>query len=666
MSSIPGLREKIPSPPQLKTSLQRKVLSRLERFFRKDELLHRIDAVLYPMPNKEIILASYKHGGSEIALRGIDNKYELFVNEDKVYETDELNLAISRFYQKMAEIVSNLNDDLDIAFIIFGEKIKSINSHQLIPTLRRIGNLDGAESLIKMSAEEVGDLFVNQDLRWGQTKIYISSKKEVPQGVQVREGPRGGLFYISSEIAVFNPIIDAELKKYSALNKLSPRGSRQLVSYIDSLPKSWNKNSLERLLWVLNEYSALADMGKGFSDERVDNLFDIVQPLSSYSRFEVSELVDEAKKHPIRLNKVIAIDSFIQMIHDRGGYLPHFIVHRRDFPEERYRRVVSDLDDIVLSILEEISGESMVKEFRKALYKSEEGGWKGSQETSLFEGEKIRDKTKPIIGKQIKGGEHISETSNPIVEKIDVIIKQREGLIPKKIRETVHRGGTVFIRERIVWVRPEKDPEIKVEDLEYPASINTVEEKQKFWEKICQEAKGRIYELKTTNYGGIPRTDEEMIYRGYQWREWALKGKQPWDNAMWGEIKKIADQIGYKYKDILTAEDLLNNPLLPDIKDIFGSSIESDNAITNWRNRGKKEPMWRFINSPQGKRWKIRSLRELWQKIRVLSQDKVEEFYPGFINLIGIESPGFTSALSIAKIVNEMVESKKIKIPLTA
>ena len=40
-------------------------------------------------------------------------------------------------------------------------------------------------------------------------------------------------------------------------------------------------------------------------------------------------------------------------------------------------------------------------------------------------------------------------------------------------------------------------------------------------------------------------------------------------------------------------------------------------------------------------------------------QDEMDNGVPGFINLIGIESPGLTSSLSIAKIVNEMVESMK-------
>ena len=35
------------------------------------------------------------------------------------------------------------------------------------------------------------------------------------------------------------------------------------------------------------------------------------------------------------------------------------------------------------------------------------------------------------------------------------IEKQRAGLVPKKIKETVHRGGKTFIRERTVMAKPE-------------------------------------------------------------------------------------------------------------------------------------------------------------------------------------------------------------------
>ena len=44
-----------------------------------------------------------------------------------------------------------------------------------------------------------------------------------------------------------------------------------------------------------------------------------------------------------------------------------------------------------------------------------------------------------------------------VVERINTFIEKqmRAGLVPKKIREEVHRGGKTFTRERTVMVKPE-------------------------------------------------------------------------------------------------------------------------------------------------------------------------------------------------------------------
>lgn len=56
---------------------------------------------------------------------------------------------------------------------------------------------------------------------------------------------------------------------------------------------------------------------------------------------------------------------------------------------------------------------------------------------------------------------------NKIREFSDWIEKQKPGLVPKKIIETVHRGGKTFTRRRTVYVKPEEPKfELKKEDIE--------------------------------------------------------------------------------------------------------------------------------------------------------------------------------------------------------
>lgn len=154
----------------------------------------------------------------------------------------------------------------------------------------------------------------------------------------------------------------------------------------------------------------------------------------------------------------------------------------------------------------------------------------------------------------------------------------------------------------------------------------------KDFEKRQKEAEQRIKEWKSGKYL-IPRSDEEIIMEGYQWRKWAHEKNTPWDWAVWEEIQRLANLYGYKYKDKLTEKDILDNPFLPDVDKLLGDELESDDVITDYRNRNNKHQLFKFIKSENGKRWRVRSLRDLWKQIKIMPKDKVLEFYPDFIKL---------------------------------
>jgi len=171
------------------------------------------------------------------------------------------------------------------------------------------------------------------------------------------------------------------------------------------------------------------------------------------------------------------------------------------------------------------------------------------------------------------------------------------------------------------WIRPESSIE------EAPATI-------KDFEGLPLRRKEAIDRLEEWRNSSIPMTDEEIIKDGYKWRKWAHLNNDSWNWAVWEEIQKLAHQHGYTFRDTqYTRDELLDDPLLPDIDEVLGDYLDADDAVTNWRNTSRMKPMETFMESRRGREWRVRSLRDLWKHVKTLPEDKAKEYYPGLMKL---------------------------------
>lgn len=176
-----------------------------------------------------------------------------------------------------------------------------------------------------------------------------------------------------------------------------------------------------------------------------------------------------------------------------------------------------------------------------------------------------------------------------------------------------------------------------VEKKQKEALIETAPPGMERIEKYREEARARLIEWQ---HGGIysrKYSDEQILWEGYQWRKWAhskQSGESGWNWAMWEEIQRFAKQKGFTYKEKLTKQEILDNPMIPDVDELLdGFGAIADEVTTNWRNRANRSQMWRFINSPEGKNWSITSRRELWGQVKAISEDDIRKNYPGLIGL---------------------------------
>jgi hypothetical protein len=148
------------------------------------------------------------------------------------------------------------------------------------------------------------------------------------------------------------------------------------------------------------------------------------------------------------------------------------------------------------------------------------------------------------------------------------------------------------------------------------SSIELAPEGTKGIEQFRREAADRMIEFQKQG-----QTLEQIARDGYQWRNWAHNNKHEgsgWDWAMWEESQKIANKVDYEYKDVLTAQDILDDPLLD--ADLLTMTSEdyrqatniADTVITNRRNNNTQAELSKFLDTPQGELYKNYSLRTLW------------------------------------------------------
>jgi len=103
--------------------------------------------------------------------------------------------------------------------------------------------------------------------------------------------------------------------------RIVPRRFSWLTDYIDQLPVD-GQATYAKVVDFMDLYSQLAIRGKDFLDVGVDRLYEMVRS-GSRERYStaVKDALSVAEQTGSRLDKVLAIDTFAQMTHDRGSLI---------------------------------------------------------------------------------------------------------------------------------------------------------------------------------------------------------------------------------------------------------------------------------------------------------------------------------------------------------
>ena len=136
------------------------------------------------------------------------------------------------------------------------------------------------------------------------------------------------------------------------------------------------------------------------------------------------------------------------------------------------------------------------------------------------------------------------------------------------------------------------------------------------------------------------RSDADIARDGYKWRFWAHRDSISnrhiaWEWAMWEQIQGVAEKQGYKYKKVLTAKDVFDDPDMdPEnlayaydkrVRDKWARVDHyADEYGTNWRNDvSSRDSMDEWLNTEDGKAHSDYSIKQLWYNARKVGTDYV-------------------------------------------
>jgi len=112
------------------------------------------------------------------------------------------------------------------------------------------------------------------------------------------------------------------------LLSIAEESTNELVATLNDLPADV-RGTFDGMLRFLDEYAQLATRGEAYSDASVNTLYEIISGyrddigLAFGRPNEVFiERFNEAEANPTRANKVIALDAFVSLIHERGAAIP--------------------------------------------------------------------------------------------------------------------------------------------------------------------------------------------------------------------------------------------------------------------------------------------------------------------------------------------------------
>jgi len=208
--------------------------------------------------------------------------------------------------------------------------------------------LKEANRIALLSDEEFSKAEDLAKYSWEKIRETLSEPNPTPKAVsEVRELPPSRVRSIKEFEGLQSRVLN--------LDAVAPESTSNLLGDIANLPQRI-KPLFNEMLGFLDEYAQLATQGKAYQDAKVDALFDKIKNVPVASIFDdkaFNARKAEALADPTRANKVLAIDAFVSVAHDRGSMLP--LLLGKEIPrgavgsaqEKRISDITSDVNDIL-------------------------------------------------------------------------------------------------------------------------------------------------------------------------------------------------------------------------------------------------------------------------------------------------------------------------------
>lgn len=90
------------------------------------------------------LIGSYKSGEHSAEVKSDNDIHQVFVNGNKIYESDNLGDALNRYYHELKNISLSQTEDRDLALSVFGDMVVEQN-RKILPMLNQLGRLSEAK-----------------------------------------------------------------------------------------------------------------------------------------------------------------------------------------------------------------------------------------------------------------------------------------------------------------------------------------------------------------------------------------------------------------------------------------------------------------------------------------------------------------------------------------
>ena len=139
------------------------------------------------MTNQSIVYNKYSSGDNAVTLGGIDGHYSVAANGTPMINTDDFSRAISKYYQKISDLIEANTDDKDVSLGIFGDKLLQVN-RQIRPLIEKLGD-EKAKSFFD-SFDSTGITFpFDEQLFLKQTQQDVVIASNPPYQEEMGQGP---------------------------------------------------------------------------------------------------------------------------------------------------------------------------------------------------------------------------------------------------------------------------------------------------------------------------------------------------------------------------------------------------------------------------------------------------------------------------------------------